>query len=231
MTWFRNDPPLVLERTQGLGGEIQLQKRGEHFEIIYNGVFLMATYNGLSERLMVRRALELLGPERECRVLIGGLGVGYSLQEALLWPRVKAVKVVEIEPAVVRWNRTYLKEINGRALEDRRLAVEEEALERVLERPEEAGRWDLIVVDTDNGSSWLSRPANRRLYQIPGLQALNRCLCPGGWVSFWSSRPEADLEARLKQCFRRVLREEVLEETGQAAYFYLACQKDDREGR
>jgi len=129
MTWFRNDPPLVLERTQGLGGEIQLQKRGEHFEIIYNGVFLMATYNGLSERLMVRRALELLGPERECRVLIGGLGVGYSLQEALLWPRVKAVKVVEIEPAVVRWNRTYLKEINGRALEDRRLAVEEEALE------------------------------------------------------------------------------------------------------
>lgn len=227
--WLNREPLQVIERLPGRGGELQLQKRGRHFEIIYNGVFLMATYNGASERAAVRRGLESVGPTglKGARVLMGGLGVGFSLQEALLAsPPVTKVTVAEIEPAVIAWNRSILAPVNGRALKDPRVTVLNEPFEEVLQR--EAlkvkggpGGYHLVIADTDNGSSWLSREENAVLYDQAGLSLIRDCLAPGGVACFWCCRREPALEESLSRCFSPPFFETALEETGQEAGFYL----------
>lgn len=219
----------VIERLQGKGGEIQLQRRGDHYEIIYNGVFLMATYNGASERAVIERALEHIRPPgiSGMRVLMGGLGVGYSLQQALRTSRVAAVTLVEIEPAVIRWNNSYLKHINGNVLGDSRVTVLNETFEAVVER--EAGSYagkqagyHLVMVDTDNGSTWLTRPENADIYSNRGLALIRDCLLPGGVVCIWCAQKEPELEDKLNSLFAGHDYETVLEDTGHEGAFYLA---------
>src|SRR5215212_4875123 len=101
----------VVDRCISPRGVMQLQKRGQHFEIISNGVFLMATHNGASERRLVTEALAAATNPR--RVLIGGLGVGFSLGVALADSRVSHVTVVEIEERLIAWNRTELAPFPG----------------------------------------------------------------------------------------------------------------------
>ncbi|HLQ71930.1 MAG TPA: spermine/spermidine synthase, partial [Bacillota bacterium] len=108
----------VIERVQTPRGDIQLQRRGDHYEIISNGTFLMATYNGISEELLVSAALEKVPHPK--RVVIGGLGVGFSLAKALQFTSVQEVKVIEIEKKIIDWNRTYLSRFSGHALENPR---------------------------------------------------------------------------------------------------------------
>lgn len=100
------NPPRILERLAGRQGELVLRAAGNDYEIINNGVFLMDTRNGESERLLARVALR--HRREQSRLLIGGLGVGFSLVEALRSDLLERVTVVEIEPAVIEWNRTYL---------------------------------------------------------------------------------------------------------------------------
>ncbi len=111
----------VIERARGRQGELVLRAVGDHYEIISNGVFLMDTRNGESERQLVRLALR--DRPGRLRLLIGGLGVGFSLAEALRSPQVERVTVVEIEPEVVEWSRTYLASFSGGALSDPRVEV------------------------------------------------------------------------------------------------------------
>lgn len=108
--------PVVVERAAGAGGELVLRRDGAHYEIISNGVFLMDTRNGESERLLVRAAAE--GLDGPVRILIGGLGVGFSLAEALTLPGVEHVTVVEREPAVIGWHATALRPWSAGALDD-----------------------------------------------------------------------------------------------------------------
>ena len=105
MNLFQSRLPVVIERVQTPRGEIQLQSRGSDYEIISNGTFLMATYNGESERLLVKAALNASHEPKQ--ILIGGLGVGYSLAEALDYPGVERVTVVEIEEKIIEWYRSY----------------------------------------------------------------------------------------------------------------------------
>ncbi len=220
----------VIERLKGVEGEIQLQRRGREYEIIYNGVFLMATYNGASEQEAVREALQIVssriaGP---LNVLIGGLGVGYSLREALNCDRVGLVKVAEIEPVVIRWNRDYFSEVNNSALQDPRTLVVENDFRRVLEEDAalvNKGRgisYHVIMVDTDNGSSWLSLPANSLIYNREGLQLIKNCLHPYGAACFWSAHREEDFEVKLQEIFSRSSFRTVLEKTGREGCYYLA---------
>lgn len=229
MIW-QADPVEVIERCLGQEGELQLQRRGNEYEIIYNGVFLMATYNGASEKAAVRDALKIItksdpGP---LRVLIGGLGVGYSLQEALLWEEVRHATVVEIEPVIIRWNREILETLNGGVLTDSRVMVKEGDLRGFLEQQARVAareihqRFHLIMVDTDNGSSWLSLSTNRFFYDPAGLELTRRCLFPGGIACYWCSRREESFERRLKGFFSRVRFHSVLEKTGQEGCYYLA---------
>ncbi len=233
MAWS-GETAVVIERCHGLAGEIQIQRRGKEYEIIYNGVFLMATYNGASEKAVVREALKLVNPceKGPLRILMGGLGVGYSLREALDWEEVGRVIVAEIEPAVIRWNREILGNVNKEALSDPRVGlvncdfrkVLEEEAQAVMQDP--ARRYQLIVVDTDNGSSWLSLPSNAFFYQQGGLQLIKECLHPRGVACFWSSRREETFENQLKSWFRGVKFHTVPEKTGKAGAFYLAGKAD-----
>lgn len=229
MAWLE-ETAQVVERCRGSAGEIQLQRRGREYEIIYNGVFLMASYNGASERAAVREALELvsLPATSPLRVLMGGLGMGCSLQEALDRKQVSRVVVAEIEPAVIRWNRGVLEHINGKALSDPRVVMNNADFMNILK--EEAGaavqdparRFHVIMVDTDNGSSWLSLSSNAGIYEEEGLKLINRCLYPGGWACFWCSDREVKFERRLKKYFMDVYFRTVPERTGKEGSYYLA---------
>jgi len=231
MTWAEVKAE-VIERCRGLAGELQLQRRGEEFEIIYNGVFIMATYNGASEKAAVRDALAIAVRRdgRPIKVLMGGLGVGYSLQEALAWKQVIQVTVAEIEPAIIRWNRDLLRKINGDALCDPRTVLLNRDFREVLEQEAErafnnpAHRYQVIMVDTDNGSSWLSLPANAFFYSAEGLKLIDACLQPGGAACFWCSRREGPFEEQLKKCFDQVSFHSVPEQTGQEGCYYLALK-------
>ncbi|MFI6581628.1 spermidine synthase [Embleya sp. NPDC050493] len=112
-----------IERVPAADGELVLRRAGEHYEIISNGCFLMDTRAGASERLLVRTALDALGDGTDLRILVGGLGVGFTLREALTDARVAQVTVIEREPAVVRWGTGPLAPFSGHALADPRVRV------------------------------------------------------------------------------------------------------------
>lgn len=220
----------VMERVTGIAGEIQIQKRGNDYEIIYNGVLLMATYNGASEMAAVKEALEAFSPRNHyfLRVLMGGLGMGFSLKEALQFPRVEKVAVAEIEPAVIHWNYKWLYSVNKSALYDSRTDVINADFYEVLDQEARgisegsSTPYHLVVVDTDNGSSWLSLPSNRVFYSREGLGLINKCLVPEGIACFWCSQREADLEALLENNFASISFRKVRESTGKEGCYYLA---------
>lgn len=194
------DSPRVLERVAGRLGELVLRGDGTSFEVISNGVFLMDTRNGASERLGVRVALrELRG---RARLLIGGLGVGFSLAEAVASDLVERVTVVEIEPAVIEWNRTHLAACSAGALADPRVEVECADLVAWLGSTERT--FDGICLDVDNGPGWTVAEANGALYSREGLALLRKRLAPGGALTIWSAATVDGFASRLRRAFARV---------------------------
>jgi spermidine synthase len=196
----------IIERTTGLAGELVLRRDGEHHEIVANGVFLMDTRGGSSERLLVTATADRMPPPG--RMLIGGLGVGFSLAAALVHPAVTAVEVVEREAAVIRWNRGALAALHGDALSDPRVAVHEaDVADRIATAAPSS--FDAICLDTDNGPDWLVSPANARLYTDSGLAAAAGALSPGGVLAVWSAAPSPALVARMGGLFTQVVTLEV----------------------
>lgn len=236
----------VIERVRGKHGEFQLQRRGKEFEFIFNGVFLMASYNGASEREMVWAALKSWSGQplendgrtsagmavktSHLRVLMGGLGMGLGLQEALRFPGVGRVDLFELVEAVVRWNRGPLRELNGGAMEDPRVnliqgdIVEFLKTEGALSQDKNKPYYHAVILDTDNGPGWLSRPENAFLYASRGTQLLRELLLPGGSLSVWSSSPVPQYFSRLKKYFKNVSEKKLLEKTGESSYYYLAVK-------
>jgi spermidine synthase len=186
---------VTVERLDTPRGELVLRRDGEHHEIVSNGTFLMDTRDGRSERELVRAAVRGAG----ARVLIGGLGVGFSLAEALTLDPA-AVTVVEIEPAVVRWNREHL----GRAavLDDPRVTVVVDDLSAFLAA--DRGSYDAICLDVDNGPEWTVTVDNAALYRDQGLSAVDRRLAASGWLAVWSAHRSPAFEARLRERYRTV---------------------------
>lgn len=193
----------IIERVTTERGELQLQRRGEAFEVISNGCFLMATYNGGSERAMVDLAAGWLKPRLPRRILVGGLGVGYTLQAALASPGVEQVTVVEIEPTVVEWNRCYLSQFNGGALDDPRVELVIADLADLLPAPP-VRPYDLILIDTDNGPDWVVFESNQILWSDRGLDWLDRWRAPGGVTAFWSAQAAPEFEALLRRRYGEV---------------------------
>jgi spermidine synthase len=202
----------VVERTSGRAGELVLRRDGEHLEIVANGVFLMDTRGGQSERLLVSAAADRMPPPG--RMLMGGLGVGFSLAAAVAHPAVTAVEVVEREPAVIRWNRGPLAPVHGNALVDPRVSVREADVADRLAATEPAS-FDAICLDTDNGPDWLVSPANARLYTDAGLGAAARALSPAGVLAIWSAAPSPALGMRLGALFSEVVTLQVPVERGE----------------
>ncbi|RME45348.1 MAG: spermine/spermidine synthase, partial [Chloroflexi bacterium] len=142
---------VVIARETTPNGELQLQRRGRDvYEIIYNGVFLMASYNEPSARALATLALSRLPATRTgLRVLVGGLGMGYTLAASLSDPRVERVDVVEIEPLIVHWNREYLGGLAGFPLDDHRTHLHEADLVTFVQSTRVT--YDALLLDVDNG--------------------------------------------------------------------------------
>ncbi|WP_327288793.1 spermidine synthase [Streptomyces sp. NBC_01198] len=199
------DGPVVVERRDGVGGEVVLRRRGRRrYEIIANGCFLMDTSDGRSERLLVDAALQALGGARPApSVLIGGLGVGFSLARAAsqAWGR---IDVVEREAAIVGWHREGpLAEFSEGSLDDPRVTVVQDDLLDHLRRT--APPYDALCLDIDNGPDWTVTENNGSLYSPSGLGACRNRLAPGGVLAVWSAQPSAAFEGALRSAgFERV---------------------------
>jgi spermidine synthase len=191
----------VLDEVKGVCGQLVLRRVGADFEVIANGVFLMDTRNGESERLLVSVAADMV-PGRS-RMLIGGLGVGYSLRAALDHPGVGEIVVVEREPSVIEWNRTGpLREVHGDALADERVTVVRADLVKWLEQTDE--RFDAVCLDIDNGPLWTVTEGNASLYSPSGLVNVAERLRPGGALAVWSAEASPTFTRRLRARFNEV---------------------------
>ena len=210
--------PDVLERVTTPRGELQLQRRGEHYEIISNGVFLMATYNGESERLLVTAALDVA--PTPARVLIGGLGVGFSLAAALRDSRTAQVTVIEIEPQLIAWNRSHLAPFSDNGLAHPKARVINADLVAWIHEADE--QFEAICLDIDNGPDWTVTEENRGLYGDEGLRAVQRLLAPGGVVAYWSALRAPAFAEHLARYYGKVEELPVEQVRGEPDYVYLA---------
>ncbi|MBU0991092.1 MAG: hypothetical protein KJ737_01255 [Proteobacteria bacterium] len=178
--------------------ELRLYKRGREFSIRVNTCELMNSRAHGSEELLAEKACELIAGHSCPRVLIGGLGMGYTAAEALrrLGPDSQVV-VAEIVPAVVAWNRGPLADLAGRPLDDPRLVIRETDIARILK--DESLPYNAILLDVDNGPSGLTRKGNSWLYTRTGLEAAFRALRPSGVMAVWSAGPDQAFTHRLNQ--------------------------------
>ncbi|MFB8773413.1 spermine/spermidine synthase domain-containing protein [Streptomyces broussonetiae] len=203
------DTPQVLDRREGPYGEVVLRRHGELLQIIANGCFLMDTSDGRSERLLVDAALDALDSRPGPRVLIGGLGVGFSLAHATGNPRWGRITVVERERAVIDWHLGGpLSVLTGEALTDPRVQVVEADLIDYVN--ETSATFDALCLDIDNGPDWTVTEANENLYSPAGLASCTRVLAPGGVLAVWSAKPSPEFEGTLWNAgFQQVRTEEI----------------------
>ena len=182
----------------GGDGELGLYQRGRDFLIkIVGGQDLMNTRTHGSEDALGETACAEFALCERARILIGGLGMGFTLSSALrqLAPDAEVI-VAELVPAVVEWNRGPLGEFAGHPLQDERVRVHEVDVSVMLR---DAGSgFDAIVLDVDNGPDGLTREANQWLYSKAGLTASHRALRSGGVLAVWSAGPD--------RAFSRLLR-------------------------
>ncbi|GHD40711.1 spermidine synthase [Streptomyces galbus] len=203
------DTPRVLDRRTGPHGEVVLRRHGQVLQIIANGCFLMDTSDGRSERLLVDAALAALDGRPAPHVLIGGLGVGFSLAHAAAEPRWGRITVVERERAVVDWHRAGpLGAVSRDALADPRVTVAEADLVAYLN--ETSDTFDALCLDIDNGPGWTVTEDNDGLYTPAGLRSCARVLRPGGVLAVWSAQPSPEFEGTLGNAgFQQVRTEEI----------------------
>jgi spermidine synthase len=201
--------PVVVDRREGPYGEVVLRRHGELLQIIANGCFLMDTSDGRSERLLVDAAAGALDGRSEPDLLIGGLGVGFSLAHAAADPRWGRIAVVERERAIIDWHRSGpLAELSSKALADPRTEVVETDLVRYVN--ETSATYDALCLDIDNGPEWTVTEGNGSLYSRAGIAACARVLRPGGVLAVWSAQPSPDFAKTLRNAgFRRVRTEEI----------------------
>jgi spermidine synthase len=195
-----------LDTVQGRGGELILLERhtpaGVHHEIRIDGRFAMSTSDEPTSRLLAQVSLNRLDQEEGIRVLVGGLGLGLTLREVLDDGRVGSVTVAELEEAIIGWNGTFLRAFNQDSLSDPRLRVYCGDVLDLL--GETRAGFDVILMDVDNGPSYLLNEKNASLYTHQGLGMMRRCLVPGGILGVWAGRPEPDLERRLRAYYSDV---------------------------
>ena len=191
MTWLP-DGPVTLGRATGPHGEVLLRRRGEVEELVVNGVFAMDSSETRTERELARLAAGA------ARVLVGGLGLGYTAAE-LLDGDVAALDVVELEDCLVRWAGQGLTPTLGRVARDPRVRLWTADVGAVLagRADQPAGPWDAVLLDVDNGPDFLIHDANAALYAEPALRAAYARLAPGGVLALWSQGRSPALLAAL----------------------------------
>jgi len=181
----------------GGDGELRLMRRGVEFSIMLGQNQLMNSRLSGSEQALATIACDRIKSLERPHLLIGGLGMGFTLRAALAVLGTGAqVVVAELIPAVLTWARGPMAEIFGESLTDPRVSLREtDVADLIWSRP---SAYDAILLDVDNGPDALAREANNVLYDPKGLRAAYAALRPGGVLAVWSSGPDLKFTKRLR---------------------------------
>ncbi|MCW2709851.1 MAG: hypothetical protein JWP24_45 [Marmoricola sp.] len=193
---------IEVARAESERGEMVLRRRIEEhaadaLELRVNGVFVMDTRETSSEIELAAAALDLVTDPRD--VVIGGLGLGFTVQRALADPRVERVRVVEIEEALIGWMRDGTIPHGPALLADRRVQIVNAGISMAIE--EATSTYDLVLLDVDNGPGHLVHVANADIYEHDFLAATKRVINPGGALVIWSANPAPGLERAMTEVF------------------------------
>jgi spermidine synthase len=179
------------------GGELRLKQRGAEFSIMLGTNELMNSRLSGSEEALAKLSCDRIRGGREPHILIGGLGMGFTLRAALAELDDEArVTVAELAPAVIAWARGPMADLFDGSLDDPRVTIRETDVGDLIRSAE--ARYDAILLDVDNGPEGLSRRANDALYDRAGLSAARAALKAGGVLAVWSSGPDVGFTRRLR---------------------------------
>lgn len=181
------------------GAELTLHSHDTEFYLRVNRQPLMGTNASESEKMLAQLACERLSTHAAPRVLIGGLGFGFTLCRVLeLVGPGAIVQVAELLPEIVTWNREFLSSVNGLLLDDPRVTICIEDVYKIIAQAP-AEHFDAILLDVDNGPIAMVKDGNARLYQAQGLAAIMRVLKPKARVTFWSASQDSAFVRRLSK--------------------------------
>ena len=178
--------------------ELRLKRRGSEFSIMLGTNELMNSRLSGSEQALAKLSCQRIADHRQPRILIGGLGMGFTLRAALAELDEDAgIVVAELVPAVVAWARGPMADVFGGCLDDPRVTIEETDVGQLIRSGSAA--WDAILLDVDNGPEGIVHKGNDALYSLAGLNASRTALKPGGVLAVWSQGPDSGFARRLKQ--------------------------------
>ncbi|TGP24848.1 MULTISPECIES: hypothetical protein [unclassified Mesorhizobium] len=185
-------------RTPDGAQELRLKRRGDEFSIMLGTNELMNSRLSGSEETLAKLSCERIAGRRQPRILIGGLGMGFTLRAALAaLDGDAAITVAELVPAVVAWARGPMAGIFEGCLDDPRVTIREADVGQLIRA--ETAAWDAILLDVDNGPEGIVYKENDSLYSAAGLAAARAALKPGGVLAVWSQGPDGGFTRRLKQ--------------------------------
>lgn len=178
------------------GGEMTLYQHDKDFSIKINGQELMHSRQHESELELARLGCAHLSAKKEPRVLIGGLGMGYTLRQCLeMLPADAQIVVGELMSSVVEWNREFLGELNNHPLDDKRVELQVGDVVTLISKAKNS--FDAILLDIDNGPDAMTDTGNSRLYGYGGIIACQNALRKQGCLAVWSAAPDKDFEQLL----------------------------------
>ncbi|WP_235529629.1 spermidine synthase [Nocardioides sp. Soil774] len=215
-----------MARAESERGEVVLRRRtsgtgADVIELRVNGVFVMDTLETTSEIELAAQALELV--EQPGAVLVGGLGLGFTLQRVLADPRVERAVVVEIEEALIAWMRDGTVPHGPSVLADTRVTVLNADIAMAI--AEARSTYDLVLLDVDNGPGYLVHQDNEAVYEARFLTRCRDLLSPGGVLVIWSANPAPALLEALREVFgdaEEQAHSVLLQDRPEDYYLYLA---------
>ncbi|OOG73520.1 hypothetical protein B0E45_07550 [Sinorhizobium sp. A49] len=193
-------PWIQLDRATipGDGDELRLKQRGSEFSIMLGSTELMNSRLSGSEEALATLSCERIAGRKNACMLIGGLGMGFTLRAALgALPEDSRVVVAELVPAVVEWARGPMAELHKGTLDDPRVDIHIGDVGALIRSKTAA--YDAILLDVDNGPDGLTRPSNDSLYNHTGLRAAKAALRANGVLAVWSSAPDSAFTRRLRE--------------------------------
>jgi spermidine synthase len=185
-------------RTPDGGQELRLKQRGAEFSIVLGSNELMNSRLSGSEEALARLSCQKIAGRQQATLLIGGLGMGFTLRAALAELGADAqVTVAELVPAVVAWAHGPMAELFGGCLDDPRVGIREADVGLLIKS--DVATYDAILLDVDNGPEGIVHKANDALYSVAGLNSARAALKPGGVLAVWSQGPDSGFTRRLGQ--------------------------------